>query len=252
MVRRYRLPHEIPLEEYPAPSIFVKEATACVEDAEKKGIPLRIMGGLACYIHSRKYEELWKALGRLGKRVFTDIDFMSYGKFNSEILEFFTKRDYITDPMLMWRYGKKRLIFFANTTGKVPMIEVFLDELDMNHKISFKGRLEADTPTIPLAELLLEKLQIVKINEKDIKDCIILLRAHDIGESDKDIINLGRVSKLLLSDWGFYYTATTNLRKIKDNLKKYTVLTDEDKEIISQRIEKIQKWYKDVADWMII
>ena len=38
----------------------------------------------------------------------------------------------------------------------------------MCHDIPFKDRLEIDYPTIPLAELLLEKMQIVQINEKDL------------------------------------------------------------------------------------
>lgn len=53
-------------------------------------------------------------------------------------------------------------------------IDIFLDRLEMCHDIDFKGRLELDYPTIPLAEMLLEKLQIVQINEKDVKDVIIL------------------------------------------------------------------------------
>jgi hypothetical protein len=57
----------------------------------------------------------------------------------------------------------------------------------MNHIIEFKDRLEKDYPTIPLEELMLEKLQIVKINEKDIKDLIVLILEHEIGENGKSL-----------------------------------------------------------------
>ncbi len=47
-------------------------------------------------------------------------------------------------------------------------IDVFLDELSMCHEIPFRNRLEVDSPTIPLAELVLEKTQIVTLEPKRI------------------------------------------------------------------------------------
>ena len=50
-------------------------------------------------------------------------------------------------------------------------------------------RLEAEELTLPLAELLLEKMQIVQINEKDLIDTIMLLREHPVGDMDEGTIN---------------------------------------------------------------
>lgn len=268
-IKRFRLPTEIPLEEYPSPEEFIQEAITCVEEAEKRGIILRVMGGMAIYMHSRQYEDLWKKLGRLGKRVFTDIDFASYGKFRNKIMKFLEERGYMLHQRAMLGMARERLIFFGE---RIPMVEVFFDRLRMNHIIEFKNRLEVDKPTIPLAELLLQKIQIVHINEKDIKDAIVLIRAHEIGESDEETINAKRIAKIMANDWGFYYTSTTNLKKIKESLDKYEVLSDEDKEIIRQRIDKLltyiekepksfkwkmrarigtkKKWYEDVEEWI--
>ena len=80
-------------------------------------------------------------------------------------------------------------------------VDVFFDRLDMNHIIDFKNRLELDFPTISLADLLLEKMQIVQINEKDIKDTIILLREHPVEDPDKETINANYVASLLAEDW---------------------------------------------------
>jgi len=267
--KKFRLPWEIPIEEYPPPSVFIEEALSCVSDAEGEGIILRIMGGMGIYLHSLEYKQLWEKLARLGERVFTDIDFASYGKFREKILKFFKRRGYDFDPRLMHHYGLKRHIYFG---GRVPMVEVFFDKLEMNHTISFSKRLEADSPTLPPSELLLQKMQIVKINEKDIKDAIVLLIAHDVGETDKETINLKALAHAgLTSDWGFYYTVTTNLQRVKEFVGNSTILNEDQKAIINGRIDKIlkyldeqpkslgwklrasigtkKKWYNDVEEW---
>jgi hypothetical protein len=133
-----------------------------------------------------------------------------------------------------------RCIFIDNS-GKRPHVDVFLDKLDFNHVIDFKGRLELDFPTIPLADLLLEKVQIVHINEKDIKDSILLLLEHDVGEGDNETINMERIVKLMAENWGFYYTSTMNLKKIEKFLTRYDTLTQEQRNIVSSRIEKLSQ-----------
>ena len=45
-----------------------------------------------------------------------------------------------------------------------------------------KGRLQLDDPTITTTDLLLEKMQIAEINLKDIKDTLVLLLDHPIGD----------------------------------------------------------------------
>ena len=92
---------------------------------------------------------------------------------------------------------------------------------------------------------MLEKLQIVKINEKDIKDLIVLILEHEIGENGKETVNAKHIAKILAKDWGFYYTVTTNLNKVESFLQKYEVLTQENKEVISTRIKKLLKYIED-------
>jgi hypothetical protein len=115
----------------------------------------------------------------------------------------------------------------------------------------------------------------VKINEKDIKDAIVLLRAHDIGKTDSETINLkALVQAGLLSDWGFYYTATTNLKKILDFVPTCDALMKNDRKVIDDRVNQIlryleeqpkslgwklrarvgtkKKWFNDVEDWTLL
>jgi len=264
-----RLPADVPIEEYPAPEVFLDEALTLVSEATKKGLTLRVMGGMAIYMHSRQYEDLWRNLARLGAKAFTDIDFVAYGKQRNELMSLVTSRGYKTDPRFLYQFGKSRHIFFG---GRVPMVEIFYDELAMNHTIPYASRLEKDPLTVPLGELMLQKLQIVKINEKDIKDLIVLFRAHEIGEDDNDKINIGVFDKVgMFNDWGWYYTATMNLSKVKKAAYEYPQLSQEDKTVVGQKVDRLLShlesgpksfkwkmrskvgtktmWYNPVDDW---
>ncbi len=81
-------------------------------------------------------------------------------------------------------------------------IDVFVGEFQMCHKIDIAGRLEVDNPTIPLAELLLTKLQIVQLNRKDIVDIAAILYDHEVGEGDRDMVNGTYIAQALSGDWG--------------------------------------------------
>ena len=105
-------------------------------------------------------------------------------------------------------------------------LDVFYDRLEFCHVIPLAGRLGSDSPTIPLAELLLSKLQIVKINEKDVVDCILLLLDHPLGSGDDGIIDLDRIARLTAEDWGLWRTLTQNLEKVAALATSYGQLDD--------------------------
>src|SRR5512143_2913135 len=209
---KFRLPKDIPLEEYPKPEAYLAEARHLTEEAQKQGMLLRVMGPIALHFYFPEYVELYRRMERLGERVFTDIDYASYGKFRNKMVPFFEQHGYSLEKRAAMISGGTRLIFFA---GPIPMIDVFYDRLDYNHPIEYKGRLELHPLCVSLTDLLLENLQIVHIGDKDLKDGMLLLLAARIGESDDGMINAKYVAKLMSEDCGFYYTATTNLDKIQ-------------------------------------
>lgn len=217
-------------------SDFAKEIRRIISEADERKIPLRIMGGAAIRMHCPTHEDLYERLKRTPKH---DMDFVTYGKFRPLTKQLFVDLGYepYISLMLTGATGRHRQIFNDKEGNKA--IDVFLGKLEMCHVIDFEGRLEADSPTVPLAELFLQKLQVVQLNEKDIQDAIILLIEHDIGDSDKDEINAPYVSSILAKEWGFYYTVITNLSKVEKFLQGYKVLSDSDKTIVSERIQKI-------------
>ena len=223
---------------------FIKSATTLVQHATQHGLILRIMGAVAFRIHTPTLADLHKRLNRLNTSgaEFTDLDLVTYSKFNSKQLEpFFADMGYVPDEgakhqVHVWAQRQ----IYHDKSGRLN-IDVFFDRLEMSHTIDFKNRLEVDSPTIPLAELLLEKTQIVQINEKDVKDAIILLLGHEIADDDHDHINVKYIASLLSSDWGLYYTTVTNLDKVKLFASKYEQLSDVEKSAIASKVEYLAK-----------
>lgn len=270
--KAFRLPNDIPLEEYPKPEVFIKEARRLTEAAQKEGLILRVMGAFAVRNYFPEYIDLYNQMKRLGERVFTDIDFAAYGKQRSRLVPFFEQQGYDFDKDTMMYFGQERHIYYScRYTEHVPMIDVFFDRLDMNHCVSYIGRLELDPYSVSVSDLLLQKLQIVQMNDKDYKDAMLILLAAPLGEKEQGMVNLRYVAKRMADDWGFYYTATTNLKNIADYTDKVEALSGEQCSIIRAKAEQIYRaiedepksfkwklraasgtktrWYKEVSDW---
>jgi len=220
---------------------FLKEARRIAGQAQDKGIVLRVMGGVAIALHSSKYREFAERLGRLGKGIeqeFSDLDFMAFKKQMKQVIDFLTKDlGYIKRRPTISTATSQRLICFHPKERFYA--DIFFDKLLVaNHPIDFRKRLTIDSPTISVSDLLLEKIQMWEaFGQKDLKDCLVLIRAHDVGETDEENINAKYVAKLLSIDWGFWYTATTNLRKIKkcvDKLEEIGPKVDIGPELISE------------------
>ena len=250
------------------PEEFIGTARRLVSSAKEKDIILRVIGATSVLIHVGKDApilDVFKSYRKL-----TDIDFVTYRKCWSKIEDFFQEQGFQPNERFNALHGDKQL----NFTGSGDLhADVFCDKLNMSHVIDFTGRLEQDYPTIPLADLLLEKMQIVRINEKDIKDTLLLLRTHDLGNDDKDVINASWIAHTLKDDWGFWYTVTANLKKVDVQKNQYDWLSTQDRTIIESRVNKLlgiiesepktsrwrfrarigtrKKWYNDVEELSI-
>lgn len=266
--KKFRLPKDIPLDEYPKPETYLEEARRLTDAAQKQGLILRVMGPIALHFYFPEYVELYRRMERLGERVFTDIDYAAYGKQRSKLVDFFKAQGYEFDPRTMMVYGQDRHIYFSD---RIPMIDVFYDRLAYNHPIDYRGRLEIHPYCVSLTDLLLQKLQIVQINDKDLKDGMLLLLAARVGETEQDGLNARYVARLMSDDWGFYYTSTTNLKRIKEAMLKVAALSDEQRTAIGKKADELlkhiedapktikwklrakigtkQQWYNEVSDW---
>jgi len=170
---------------------FQDEAVRVVRAGEERGVVLRIIGALAFHQHCPEFGYFQEKLNR----VYTDIDFAGYGRQSKPIRDLFQAIGYDEDVEINAFHAEGGRLIFNHPRTHIH-IDVFMDKLDFCHPIYWKGRLEVDDPTIPLAELLLEKMQIVKINEKDIIDTVMLLREHPVATDDADHINARRIAEL--------------------------------------------------------
>ncbi|HEX8918341.1 MAG TPA: hypothetical protein VF898_07550 [Chloroflexota bacterium] len=211
---------------------FENELKRIIKASEEAGVLLRVIGSLAFQMHCPKYGYLQQAMGR----AYTDIDFAGYGKQTKRVQEMMAKLGYVDNQEVFIVSGGGRSIFDRAEIGL--HIDVFWEKLDFCHVIRWTDRLEVDSPSIPLAEMLLEKMQIVQINEKDIIDTIMLLLEHPLGDIDKETINIKRISALCAEDWGLWRTTSMNLGKVRTLAQTYDVLTPEQKAAVETQVQK--------------
>jgi hypothetical protein len=86
----------------------------------------------------------------------------------------------------------------------------------MCHTLQFGDRLDRLPYTLDPMDLLLSKLQIVELNEKDVDDCLRLLVTFPLAESDDpEAMDVRILRQLVGEDWGWWRTVTLNLERIR-------------------------------------
>jgi hypothetical protein len=248
---------------------FIGEAKRIAEEAKNAGLTLRVLGAVAFRIQCPEYIPVHIAM----ERTLSDVDFAAYSKEDQKIEKFFQSGLHFKGEehhaALTPELFTGRKIYEDQVTGL--HVDIFYDELNMCHKVNFRNRLHLDPVTITPADLTLEKLQIVTLNEKDVKDMLMLLAVLPVGDVDEHCINGKYIADVMSKDWGFYYTTTTNLKKVRAGIERYArfFTADDLKRInkgitdLEQRIESAPKslkwktramigtkvqWYNDVEE----
>ena len=129
--------------------------------------------------------------------------------------------------------GDRRLYFFDGNTGK--QVDVFIDVIRMSHVIDLRGRLGHTGPCASPADLLLSKLQIFEVNQKDMVDLTALLLDHPIQAQDDEAIDATYVARLAAEDWGIYRTLQINIGKLRHTVDELDV----DRELVKSRLDEL-------------
>src|ERR671916_2056936 len=209
----------------------VAEARRVAGIAGAGGVPLRLLGGFA---KNGRRGGGWEPCFR---REYADMDFIVPKGRSAETQKFFESLGYAPQTRFNAIYGRERLLFFDGDHDR--QVDVLVGTFRMSHEIPLGKRLELEPMTIPLAELLLTKLQIVELNEKDVKDALALLHDHPVEEADGDAVNGAHVARLCAADWGLWRTFTANVGSLGDHLGRYD-LPNESRERIAGRIQELQ------------
>jgi hypothetical protein len=211
----------------------VAEGQRLIDKAAAEGVPLRLLGGVAIRL---------RAAGELAppfRRSYGDLDFVTTRKGSRRTEELLRQEGYVPHVAYNALHGGERLLFFDDPHDR--QVDVFVGVFSMCHKIPLDDRLELDPTSIPLAELLLTKLQVIELNEKDIRDTLALLHDHPVDDTDGESLNGARVAELCAADWGLWRTITQNLRACRGFADSYDVpdraLLDERLDALLARIE---------------
>lgn len=216
---------------------ILTEMHRLVDAGNQRNIQIRAIGGLAVQAHNKRDHPLFA-------REFADLDFAVAKKQRREFEAFMPEVGYSPDKQFNILNGATRQIYFDDKTDM--KVDIFVGDFEMCHKIPLEERLTADPLTIPLAELLLSKAQIVELNRKDLLDITSILLNNETGSDDNEHINLSVLARLCSQDWGLYKTTSINLERVEKFIGTEELLSAEERGIIVQRVREIQRTFEEM------
>lgn len=185
-----------------------------IDKARAEGTTLRLLGGIAVFLNS-PYGRNINTL----KRDYKDLDFVVNQKGVRGLTKVFLEEGLVEDKQFNALHGATRLLFYK---GNEFQIDIFIGIFEQCHKLNLEPRLNILPYTISLADIFLTKIQIHKMNEKDVKDLLMLLLDHDFGlKSPNEKSEMSYILEITSSDWGWFTTTKDNLLLLKDLSKNY-------------------------------
>jgi hypothetical protein len=197
--------------------------------AREQGLTLRLLGGVAiwCICPSARVPPLSRAYG--------DADFIGESGERKRITAFMEAQGYEADRMFNALHGASRLNFHDPNRGRP--IDVLLDRFTMAHELELRGSVSADGLTVAPADLLMTKLQVVSLNDKDVRDVLALLVDHDLADGD---IELGRILEATTNDWGLEHTFHRSLATVLQ-MAPGSGLSPEQLEAVRTRVTRLSE-----------
>jgi hypothetical protein len=214
---------------------IVSEGQRLLGIASDQGVPLRLLGGVAVRL---KAPEVPPSLAREYK----DIDFAVTKKGGGAADKLLREAGYEPHVAFNAMHARERGLYYDEGNGR--QVDLFIDAFRMCHEIPLGKRLEVETQTVPLAELMLTKLQIIEVNEKDIRDTVLLFHGHPIADHDDGAINGAQIAALCADDWGLWRTITANVDRCRSHVGDYE-LSGEDRERIESRFDELLQRIED-------
>jgi hypothetical protein len=209
---------------------IVAEGKRLLDLAAAEAVRLRLLGGVAVRLHAPECPPAFD-------RVYKDLDFAVTKKAAGDADSLLRGAGYQPHVSFNAMHARERALYFDDDHGR--QVDVFINSFRMSHEIPLGDRLDVEEGgTVPLAELLLTKLQIIELNEKDVRDSALLLHGHEVADHDDDAVNGARIAELCATDWGLWRTITANLERCRDHLGEYE-LADGERARIEGRFDQL-------------
>jgi hypothetical protein len=212
---------------------IVEEALLLLDAAGERSVEVRLIGGLAVRDHAED------GLHPAFERQYKDIDVVvpkGGGRDGARLLQ---ELGYTPNDSFNVMNGNRRLLFYDLINER--QLDVFIGSFEMCHAIPVAERMHVDARTVPLAELLLTKLQVVELNEKDRRDALAVLHHHELASDDQNHVNADRIASLLAADWGLWRTTTMNLGRSRDAIGEYPLTGDERQTLVDRIAQLLQR-----------
>ena len=207
----------------------VQESRRLIAAADRKGVAVRALGGVAVQLQS-------PAGGPILPRPIRDIDLVTRRDTRKVVAEVLVEQGYVADEMFNALHGSRRLLFYDEPNQR--KLDVFVGEFAMCHPIPIADRLEKEPLTVPLAELMLTKLQIVELTERDQRDIYSLAYHHEVTTENGSGIEGRYVAELCSRDWGLWRTVRGTIERCTTNVDRYE-LGGEAVALITKRLKDL-------------
>lgn len=218
-----------------------REASQILAAAQRDAVPVKLIGSAGVRWHCPYHGDLFERLEREPAR---DLDLVVEKPAVRELASILEQLSLVQDRRIGQASDGQQLLF--QSADLSLNVDVYVDQLQYCHTIFFRGVLGHAHPTVPLAELLLTKLQIVELTDKDVKDVAILLLEHAVSAPnqalDWEIVDVGRFVAPLRKSWGFWYTVDRNLGWISDHVAGMSQLTEKQRETIRTRLQSLRSF----------
>jgi hypothetical protein len=186
------------------PTEIVQAGQELAAAATADGVALRILGGAGIILHCPR------TMGGVPHREIGDLDVVVDRAGGRRVAGVFEALGYEPDRRFNAMQGDRRMIF----EGAIGKVDLFVDRFEMCHRLDLAPRLSLEPVTITASDLLLTKLQIHELTQKDVVDIVALLVEHETGHGPGDHIDLDYLGTIVGDDWGWWRSATGTLQDV--------------------------------------
>jgi hypothetical protein len=185
------------------------EAAALVAAASAEGMTVRLVGSVGIRMHCADAVAAMDDAGRVPK----DVDLVVRSGDRGPLRSLLEARGYVVDRDVLVAMEGRRFAFHHPQQN--VDLDVFVERLQFCHTIELADRWERRATTLPIEDLLLQKLQVHELTDADAIDAAVVLATHAVGPAgDGERIDRDYVAGVLSRDWGFHRDASANLERV--------------------------------------